>query len=196
MVFWFHKKRETGEEFTSSAYLLTSKDRECTVGLEYCILCITVDTNTHTYVPMLTLVSMTSDKRLRLGGARSTVHWKGSRSSQGLLDRWTSQLDLGCTTGGVTFNLNNGTKSHLIIVKLLENTFLGMTKVRDWPILTLAMLSVKTEQIQNFALFWDCCRRPKSVISGNLSKNTHVWATQWTTSSELKVKFDPSLDRS
>ena len=115
---------------------------------------------------------------------------------QGLLNRWTSQLDLGCTTGGVTFNLNNGTKSHLIIVKLLENTFLGMTKVRDWPILTLAMLSVKTEQIQNFALFWDCCRRPKSVISGNLSKNTHVWATQWTTSSELKVKFDPSLDRS
>ena len=73
--------------------------------------------------------------------------------NQGLLNRWTSQLDLGCTTGGVTFNLNNGTKSHLIIVKLLENTFLGMTKVRDWPILTLAMLSVKTEQIQNFALF-------------------------------------------
>ena len=73
--------------------------------------------------------------------------------TQGLLNRWSSQLDLGCTTGGVTFNLNNGTKSHLIIVKLLENTFLGMTKVRDWPILTLAMLSVKTEQIQNFALF-------------------------------------------
>ena len=76
-----------------------------------------------------------------------------SNLRQGLLNRWTSQLDLGCTTGGLTFNLNNGTKSHLIIVKLLENTFLGMTKVRDWPILTLAMLSVKTEQIQNFALF-------------------------------------------
>ena len=75
------------------------------------------------------------------------------RISQGLLNRWTSQLDLGCMTGGVTFNLNNGTKSYLIIVKLLENTCLGMTKVRDWPILTLAMLSVKTEQIQNFALF-------------------------------------------
>ena len=67
---------------------------------------------------------------------------------QGLLNRWTSQYDW-----GLTFNLNNGTKSHLIIVKLLENTFLGMTKVRDWPILTLAMPSVKTEQIQNFALF-------------------------------------------
>ena len=49
--------------------------------------------------------------------------------------------------------LNNGTNTPLIIVKNLENTFLGMKKVRDWPILTLAMLSVKTEQIQNFALF-------------------------------------------
>ena len=58
---------------------------------------------------------------------------------QGLLNRWTSQYDLGITTGGLTFNLNNGTKTHLIIIKLLENTFLGMTKVRAWPILTLAM---------------------------------------------------------
>ena len=57
------------------------------------------------------------------------------------------------TTVGLTFNLNNGTKTHLIIVKLLENTFLGMTKVRAWPILTLAMPQVKTEQIQNLALF-------------------------------------------
>jgi hypothetical protein len=29
-----------------------------------------------------------------------------------------------------------------------------------------------------------------------LSKNGCVWAAQWTTSSELKIKFDPSLDRS
>ena len=35
-----------------------------------------------------------------------------------------------------------------------------------------------------------------SVISGNLSKNGCVWAAQWPTSSELKIKFDPSLDRS
>jgi hypothetical protein len=41
----------------------------------------------------------------------------------------------------------------LIIVKNLENTFLGMKKVRAWPILTLAMPYVKTEQIQNLALF-------------------------------------------
>ena len=79
------------------------------------------------------------------------LEWSWPR--QGLLNRWTSQYDWGITAGGLTFNLNNGTKSHLIIVKLLENTFLGMTKVRDWPILTLAMPSVKTEQIQNFALF-------------------------------------------
>ena len=62
-----------------------------------------------------------------------------SRPVQGLLNRWTSQYDWGITTGGLTFNLNNGTKTHLIIVKLLENTFLGMTKVRAWSILTLAM---------------------------------------------------------
>ena len=92
----------------------------------------------------------------------------------GLLNRWTSQYDLGITTGGLTFNLDNGTKTHLIIIKLLENTFFGMKKVRAWPILTLAMPQVKTEQIQNLALFQVCCKRPKSVISENLSKNRHV----------------------
>jgi hypothetical protein len=39
-------------------------------------------------------------------------------------------------------------------------------------------------------------KRSKSVILGNFSKNCYVWATQWPTSSELKIKFDPSLDRS
>ena len=73
--------------------------------------------------------------------------------TQGLLNRWTSQYDWGITAGGLTFNLNNGTKTPLIIVKNLENTFLGMKKVRAWPILTLAMPYVKTEQIQNLALF-------------------------------------------
>jgi hypothetical protein len=29
-------------------------------------------------------------------------------------------------------------------VKILENTFSGMPKVRAWPIFTLSMLSVKT----------------------------------------------------
>ena len=47
----------------------------------------------------------------------------------------------------------------------------------------------------NLALFWDCRKRPKSVISGNLPKNAYVWATQWPASSELKIKFDPLLDR-
>ena len=36
-------------------------------------------------------------------------------------------------------NTNNATQTHSIFVKLLENTFLDMSKVRDWPILTLAM---------------------------------------------------------
>ena len=70
-------------------------------------------------------------------------------SSQGLLNRWTSQYDWGITAGGLTFNLNNGTKTPLIIVKNLENTFLGMKKVRAWPILTLAMPYVKTVILKN-----------------------------------------------
>ena len=40
------------------------------------------------------------------------------------------------------------------------------------------------------------CNRPKSVMLGNLSKNCCVWAAQLPTSSKLKIKFDPSLDRS
>ena len=51
-------------------------------------------------------------------------------------------------------------------------------------------------QIQILALFWDCCKMPKSVISCNLSKNGFVWAAQSPTFSELKIKFDPLLDRS
>ena len=66
--------------------------------------------------------------------------------------------------GAEAFNPNNAIKSHSIFVKLQENTF------------------------------WDCCNSPKSVISGNLSKN--VWASQWPTSSELKIKLDLSLERS
>ena len=62
-----------------------------------------------------------------------------SRLTQGLLNRWTSQYDWGITAGGLPFNLNNGTKTPLIIVKNLENTFLGMKKVRARAILTLAM---------------------------------------------------------
>ena len=48
-------------------------------------------------------------------------------------------VSLGDYDWGLTFNLKNGTKTHLIIVKILENTSLGMTKLRAWPILTLAM---------------------------------------------------------
>ena len=46
------------------------------------------------------------------------------------------------------------------------------------------------------ALGQNCCKRPKSVILGNLSKNGSVCVTQLPTSIELKIKFDPSLDRS
>ena len=36
----------------------------------------------------------------------------------------------------------------------------------------------------------------KICNSYNLSKNGYVWATQWPTSNELKIKSDPSIDRS
>ena len=36
----------------------------------------------------------------------------------------------------------------------------------------------------------------KSVISGNLSRDGYVWATQWPTSIEIKIKFVLLLDRS
>ena len=72
----------------------------------------------------------------RTGKTPACSHWYETLNvltmcgaSQGLCNRWTSQYDLGITTGGLTFNLDNGTKTHLIFVKLLENTFLGMPKV-------------------------------------------------------------------
>ena len=34
------------------------------------------------------------------------------------------------------------------------------------------------------------------MVSGNLSKNSYVCATQWSASCKLKIKFYPSLDRS
>jgi hypothetical protein len=40
------------------------------------------------------------------------------------------------------------------------------------------------------------CPILRFVISGNFSKNGCVCATQWPTYSELKIKLDPSLDRS
>ena len=53
---------------------------------------------------------------------------------------------------------------------------------------------------QNFANSESCpilrlLQEAKICYLSNLSKNGHVWATQWPTSGELKIKFDPSLDR-
>ena len=92
----------------------------------------------------------------------------------GLLYVWTELLYLICGH----FNSYNVTKTHSIFVNLNFYIFnvLG----------------------QNFASweFWDWSKRPKSVISGILSKIGWVWATPWPTFSELKIKFGPSLDRS
>ena len=56
-----------------------------------------------------------------------------------LLNRWTDIFILPRTPWGLTFKLNNGTKTQSIFVKLSENIFLGMSKVRAWLIFTLLM---------------------------------------------------------
>ena len=48
-------------------------------------------------------------------------------------------LDFDCFYLGKAFHPYNVTQTLLIFVKLKENTFLGMSKVRAWSILTLAM---------------------------------------------------------
>ena len=90
-----------------------------------------------------------------------------SRRALGQREHWI----LTVYTQGAALNLNNVTQTHSIFAKNLENTFLGMPKFRAWSIFTLAMPQVKTEQIQNLALFRDCCKRPEYVISGKLSKS-------------------------
>ena len=81
----------------------------------------------------ISLQTTRSEDRLR---RRCLLLLMQDAARHGILNRWTSQYNWGITTGGLAFNLNNGTKTHVIAVKLLENTFLGMTKVRAWPILT------------------------------------------------------------
>ena len=68
-----------------------------------------------------------------------------------------------------------------------KNTLLGMSKVRARSIFTLVVPYVKTSQIQNPAIFWDWCKRPKSLILGNLLKNGHVWAET------LERRLNPAL---
>ena len=61
------------------------------------------------------------------------------RSIQGLQYRWTEHSILPMTTEGGILNSNNATQTHSIFVILLENTFLGMPKVKAWSIFTLSM---------------------------------------------------------
>ena len=48
-------------------------------------------------------------------------------------------LDFANGHWGGLFNPNNATQTHSIFVKFVENTFLGMPKVRAWSIFTLSM---------------------------------------------------------
>ena len=45
---------------------------------------------------------------------------------------------------GRILNSNKATQTHPIFVKLLENTFLDMSKLSAWSIFTLSMPKVKT----------------------------------------------------
>ena len=60
-------------------------------------------------------------------------------TKHGLLNRWTDIFFLPRTAWGGPFNPNNATQTHSIFVKLSENTFLGMPKVRALAIFTLSM---------------------------------------------------------
>ena len=82
------------------------------------------------------LASHESSKEERLPFDPSSIY---SWSIHGLLNRWTDIFILPRTPWGLTFNRNNGTKTQSIFVKLSENIFLGMSKVRAWLIFTLSM---------------------------------------------------------
>ena len=59
--------------------------------------------------------------------------------NHGLFNRWTDIFILPWPAWGGAFNPNNATQTHSIFVKLSENTFLGMPKVRAWSIFILSM---------------------------------------------------------
>ena len=48
-------------------------------------------------------------------------------------------LDFANFHWGRTFNPDNATQTHSIFVKLYENIFLGMLKLKAWSIFTLSM---------------------------------------------------------
>ena len=48
-------------------------------------------------------------------------------------------LDFANANWGRILNSNNATKTQSIFVKLQENTFLNMPKLRAWPIFTFSM---------------------------------------------------------
>ena len=48
-------------------------------------------------------------------------------------------LDFANLHWGRVFNPNNATQTHSIFVKLLGNTYLGMPKVRAWPIFAMSV---------------------------------------------------------
>ena len=68
-----------------------------------------------------------------------TKNFCPSRLGHGLLNRWTDIFILPQTPWGLTFNPKHGTKTQSIFVKISENIFLGMSKVRAWLIFTLSM---------------------------------------------------------
>ena len=82
---------------------------------------------------------ISSKKPLEIGYSTDSTFIHLVYISHGLLNRWTDIFILPRTAWGGPFNLYNITQTHSIFVKLLENTFLGMPKVRAWSIFTLSM---------------------------------------------------------
>ena len=99
---------------------------------------------------------------------------ENSHQMHRLLNKRTSEYGWVIRTGWLERILNILQISHHISIKLSVCTSTKVIVLWSWSILKLAMPKVKTEPIQNLALFWDCWKKPKSAMSGNLSKNAYV----------------------
>ena len=87
-------------------------------------------------------------------------------------------------TWGGPFNLYNVTQTHSTFLKLYDNTFLDMPKGRHghfWHYQWHRSKLCKFRILPHSKIF--VIKKAKSVISGNLSKDIHVWATQFLNSS-------------
>ena len=112
------------------------------------------------------------------------------------LHTWNIICIIKCIQGEILIKEILGTDSFICVVlamKIMDGQMsLFWLGQHDGALLNLVIVV----RGHGWSKFDQPSKRPKSVISGNLSKNGCVWATQWPTPSELKIKFDPLLNRS